>query len=159
MVEGDMLDDGKTDPAPPAVAGAAGDPVETSENQLPMLLGNPAPPVPDPEIDLPVPLPDGGEFDPFRAAVQNCVGDQVVQRLLQQLGVSGELLGGTRADFQFDPGGLRRWPAHLHRAAHNRRRSDRQQPLGARAGTLQRIQRQKVQKQCMKPVTQMMFIP
>ena len=101
VIECDVLDDGQPDSIARPVP-AAGNPIEALEDPFPVFRRDAAAVIADEEIDLLSLRRDGGDFDPFRSAVQNRIGDQAVQRLLEQEKITRKFDGGPLSDDQID---------------------------------------------------------
>ena len=125
MIQSNMLDDRQSDPASVLLLMTGRNPVEAFEDPFPVFDRDSASVVPHAEVDLPFRRPMSRKLNALRSAVNDRIGDQIAQSLLEKLEISGKLQGITLLQNERDPGGLRRRPADLHHSAQNGRRLNR----------------------------------
>lgn len=150
MMQRNVFDNRQPDAASALFLSRGGDPVEAFEDAVLMLRWNAAAVIFDTEIHLSI-LPARGEFDLPGPAVNDSIGNQIVQRLEEKLGVAEQFRGIAVGDLQFDSGGFRGGPADLHGAAEHGQRLNRKKIiLRSPAHVFQRSQGQKVQQKRVK---------
>ena len=91
VVESNVFDDCQSDSASALFFSGGRYPVEAFEDTLPVFFRNAAAEIADAEVDQ-IPGPAGGKFNALCPAVNDCIGNQIVQSLEEKLGVSLELV-------------------------------------------------------------------
>ena len=93
VIKRDVFHDCQPDSAAALLSAAGGNAVEAFEDPVLMFGSDSAAAVADAEVNMCFIRPDCGDLDPFCAAVQDRIGDQIVQRLLEKKRVALEFGG------------------------------------------------------------------
>ena len=102
VIKRDVFHDCQPDSAAALLSAAGGNAVEAFEDPVLMFGSDSAAAVADAEVNMCFIRPDCGDLDPFCAAVQDRIGDQIVQRLLEKKRVALEFGGIAFPGFKDD---------------------------------------------------------
>ena len=150
MVQCDMLDDCQSDTASALFLAGGWNPVESFEDSFPVFFRNSAAEITDAEVHL-ISFPAGGKFNASGAAVDDGVGDQIVQGLKKELGIALEFFRVAGGDRQLDTRRFRCGAADFHRAAEKGEGLDRKKIIfGFMSDIFQRGQSQEIQQEGME---------